>query len=238
MHARRAFTLIELLVVVSIITLLIAILLPSLSKARELGRATVCGSNLHQTALCLQMYLNDFKKAYPYGAPIPAPQAFWPDGAPNNAWDGVPPQQQFQFYNNHNTQMFVCPTDPTPQNYIWWAFVDHPSFVGETNRSSYMYCEHSLFGSADKLNRIFTQDDIIDPSTWAWAADGWECPNGWSWGKVDPDDLIVNPPPSKPRIDWSHNLTVNMLYGDMHVQMVPQLDIRHHVRCDPLKPGF
>ncbi len=42
-----AFTLIELLVVVSIIALLIAISLPGLSNARQLGRATLCLTNLN-----------------------------------------------------------------------------------------------------------------------------------------------------------------------------------------------
>lgn len=56
-----AFTLIELLVVISIISLLIAILLPVLGAARKAARASVCLSNLRQTAMLHSAYAADHK---------------------------------------------------------------------------------------------------------------------------------------------------------------------------------
>ncbi|GMU36143.1 MAG: prepilin-type N-terminal cleavage/methylation domain-containing protein [Phycisphaerae bacterium] len=53
---RRAFTLIELLVVISILALLIAVLIPSLSRARAGSRATVCASRLRELARGFVMY--------------------------------------------------------------------------------------------------------------------------------------------------------------------------------------
>lgn len=69
---RRGFTLIELLVVVAIIALLIGILIPSLSKAREAARIAVCQSNVGSTAKAVQIYLGNergfFPPHYMYGS--------------------------------------------------------------------------------------------------------------------------------------------------------------------------
>jgi len=56
----RAFTLIELLVVIAIIALLMAILMPALSRAREQGKRAACMSNTKQLALAWNLYADDF----------------------------------------------------------------------------------------------------------------------------------------------------------------------------------
>jgi prepilin-type N-terminal cleavage/methylation domain-containing protein/prepilin-type processing-associated H-X9-DG protein len=59
MKRRKGFTLIELLVVISIMSLLMSILLPVLSKAREQGKRIDCLSNLRQLTLAWNMYAMD-----------------------------------------------------------------------------------------------------------------------------------------------------------------------------------
>jgi len=53
------FTLIELLVVIAVIALLLAILMPALNKARELGQGAACKGNLKSYTLAVQMYAQD-----------------------------------------------------------------------------------------------------------------------------------------------------------------------------------
>ena len=65
MQRDSAFTLIELLVVISIIALLIAILLPALSAAREQARRAMCGSNHRQLAIAAATYAADFADRLP-----------------------------------------------------------------------------------------------------------------------------------------------------------------------------
>jgi len=52
----RGFTLIELLVVIAIITILVAVLVPAMNRAREMGQRAVCLSNLKQLTLAWNLY--------------------------------------------------------------------------------------------------------------------------------------------------------------------------------------
>ncbi|MBL1216363.1 MAG: DUF1559 domain-containing protein [Planctomycetes bacterium] len=66
---RRAFTLIELLVVISIIALLIAILLPALTRARQAARTGMCMSQGHQLAVANEQYASDNDDMMPIQLP-------------------------------------------------------------------------------------------------------------------------------------------------------------------------
>lgn len=67
MHRRRAFTLVELLVVIGIIAVLIAILLPALSRAKEQANRTVCLSNMRDLGTAFRIYATQNKDIAPIG---------------------------------------------------------------------------------------------------------------------------------------------------------------------------
>jgi len=96
--------LVELLVVIGIIALLIGILMPALTRAREQANTTKCAANLHTMGIALTMYVNQYN-AYPGHASIVAgtTAAIWPT--------------RLRVYMNGDQATFHCPSqDP---NFEW-----------------------------------------------------------------------------------------------------------------------
>lgn len=102
MHAiKSAFTLLELLVVISIITMLCAMVMPSLTRARSAALRTQCTSQLRQLSIAMTSYSDDWQGYLPpYITSAP------PEDHPGLNW----PAWSYPYYQE--VRVLSCPASP------------------------------------------------------------------------------------------------------------------------------
>ncbi len=150
----RGFTLIELLVVVAIIAILVAILLPSLQKARKLANQSVCMSGLKELGLGLELYCQENNDYWPSGYDNTGEigkSRYWCDRLQKYVNAHYDPHK---FPHYHDT-VFRCPSD---------RYGDRG---GGTTRTSYVYV--LIFNSVAPI--YFAK--IENPSVVGIITDGW-----------------------------------------------------------------
>ena len=95
---RHAFTLVELLVVIGIIALLIAILMPALSKAREQANMVKCMSNMRQIGQAYIMHAQEHRNHVPTAGLIHRPYSATPAGLRDSA------KVKYKYYSDGGTE--------------------------------------------------------------------------------------------------------------------------------------
>jgi len=115
----NSFTLIELLVVVAIISILAAMLLPTLSRAKAQARKAHCMNNLKQLGLAYYMYGGDNNDYFPTYSAGPAP---------NSHYQGY---TMLGRYFSNNKQVLVCPADPFRTNAISYMVTERLVDAGD-----------------------------------------------------------------------------------------------------------
>jgi prepilin-type N-terminal cleavage/methylation domain-containing protein len=101
MSKQKGFTLIELLVVIAIIALLLSIILPSLSKAKDYARRVVCASNQRQCGMAARIYSEENNGVFPLQA------------LTNWAWDVSYWTTDLILNSGADPDVFYCPANRT-----------------------------------------------------------------------------------------------------------------------------
>lgn len=151
------FTLIELLVVMAIIVLLMSMVIPALSKAKERAKAVICLSNLHEWAFVFEMFTGDhggrFMSGYEWADILTQPTGYGGEGAIDNGGDHSWPLILEPYYKNQD--LLRCPmANKPPRNkygervrtdsvfstwLIWLDYANDEYFYGSYGINSWVY---------------------------------------------------------------------------------------------------
>ncbi len=163
----HAFTLIELLVVVAIITILVGMLLPNLSAAKERSRRTVCANNLRTLGTAMLMYMDENGGSFPryyvdVNGASGAGRLWWfgfelggPGSTSNRPLDKA--QSPLAPYTAGLDSRMQCPDFPYTDSGYFPKFSQHAASYGYNlaislyNRQKYADRMDRIFGFADGM---------------------------------------------------------------------------------------
>ncbi|MCD4825727.1 MAG: type II secretion system GspH family protein [Phycisphaerae bacterium] len=197
------FTLIELLVVIAIVSLLTAILLPSLNRAKEFARRAVCGSNLHAIGLATAIYAGENANNLPPTYSDEKYQYWFYAGWESaRGWKNLGYFAKANLLEPHGDTIF-CPSQKNESYMNAYGMPTHKNYCGASN----MCPEDQQLGwintRAGYYRRLFDESDkkieqMRDIDSRSWLAD--LC----HWGLY--------------YIASGHVVGVNVWYGDGHVE--------------------
>jgi len=224
----KGFTLIELLVVIAIIALLLAILMPALSRAKEQAQATRCLANLKQIGVAMHLYASDYDYKLPRAELRPGVAVY----------NGIDMRWPVLF------MPYVGGISDKVENYYELKIFDCPSYPNKDQTVDYCTNAFDLKGTMTEYFGFSKIDDFPRHATTIFMADYEYIPNADHIKiilKDDPPDEMkvkmqsldvwnANHLPSAP--DGSrrmardrHNKRVNCLFIDGHSDDMMALDI-------------
>jgi len=213
----KPFTLIELLVVIAIISILMAVLLPSLKKAKDQANKIFCTSNLAQKSKALLMYCGDYNEIIPNDA----------GGLVNHLY--LRPETG----DGKGADKLYCPKNTRGASYFeyWSNRVDIGSWKGWHSNAHYGTNFYMSYydGSGNSRAPSITINKIKQPVITIWIGEI------RTWGELNPTTDTVEWWMAYPWIrDWKirdtysiyvddprpfrHNLRDNYLFLDSHVE--------------------
>ncbi|MBN2212270.1 MAG: type II secretion system protein [Sedimentisphaerales bacterium] len=177
---RKAFTLIELLVVVSIIALLVSILLPALSQAREHAKRTVCSANLHHISQGMFLYTENYEHCVPptLVSSNPPNEAYAQPSSPSQTvasyvYDSMAklvPRQMGRLHAGQyidNPEVFFCTSRPVGGAYegsfVYESYLNPGYSYGESPYNGRVRCGYNYWPHNEKkLDRLMNKPLVFD----------------------------------------------------------------------------